>query len=636
MILQASHLKKAFLEDVVVEDATFHVEEGEHAALIGRNGAGKTTLFRMLAGEFEPDGGEVFLKKDASVGYLRQESDLQSGRSVFEEVLSVKQDVFDLEEAIHALEHKIASENAPEPADLDRYARLQDEFEKKNGYAIQSEITGILKGLGFPEERFAQPVFALSGGEKTQVALSKLLLSKPDVLLLDEPTNHLDLKAVTWLETFLSSYPKAVIVVSHDRYFLDRTVTKVIEIENGRTRSFFGNYTAFAEKKKAVVEAEKKAYENKQREIRHQEEVIETLKSYNREKSIKRAESREKLLAKMDRPEKPFEDTSKIRFTLEAGRLSGKDVLSVNALSKAFGEKRLFSEVSFEVRRGEKLTLIGGNGTGKTTLLRILNEEVSADGGTFRFGANVTVGYYDQEHRTLSPGKTVFDEFHDAYPTMTETEVRNLLAAFLFLGDDVFKQVKTLSGGEKSRLALAKLMCSKANLLLLDEPTNHLDVDGREALEEALRNYPGTVFSVSHDRYFMNAVSNRILELYHAKILNYEGNYDDYAEKAEQFHLLSDGRDQAGGTHEKPLSEGKKQHLEAKEAEAARRKHENRVKALEEGIEIAAEAIKAVEAELLLPEYATDAEKLLELTEKKEALEREQEALYEEWAEIVG
>ncbi len=338
MILQASHLKKAFLEDVVIEDATFHVEEGEHAALIGRNGAGKTTLFRMLAGESDPDGGEVFLKKDASVGYLRQESDLQSGRSVFEEVLSVKQDVFDLEEAIHALEHKIASENAPERADLDHYARLQDEFEKKNGYAVQSEITGILKGLGFPEERFSQPVHALSGGEKTQVALSKLLLSKPDVLLLDEPTNHLDLKAVTWLETFLASYPKAVIVVSHDRYFLDRTVTKVIEIENGRTRSFFGNYTAFAEKKKAVVEAEKKAYENKQREIRHQEEVIETLKSYNREKSIKRAESREKLLAKMDRPEKPFEDTSKVRFTLEAGRLSGKDVLSVNALSKAFGE----------------------------------------------------------------------------------------------------------------------------------------------------------------------------------------------------------------------------------------------------------------------------------------------------------
>ncbi|MCD8119843.1 MAG: ABC-F type ribosomal protection protein [Lachnospiraceae bacterium] len=534
MILACKSVKKEFPEKQVLKDCSFFVEEGEKVALIGVNGAGKTTLFRILTGESEPDGGEVIFAKSKTFGYLAQHQDLTASGTIYDYLLSTKQEIPDLEEKIRENERRMKNLGGEELARaLKEYDQDMHRFEQMDGYAYRSEVVGVLKGLGFDEKDFGQDIRELSGGQKTRVSLGRLLLAKPDLILLDEPTNHLDMESVRWLETFLQSYRGAVIVAAHDRYFLDKIVTKVIEIENGEIMTFPGNYTAFREKKEIIRNAQRKAWQNEQQEIEHQQEVIAKLKSFNREKSVKRAESREKMLAKQlqNRTEKPPEEDSAMRLSFRPDAVSGQDVLLVEGLAKSFGEKHLFSGLDIQIRRGERVALIGGNGTGKTTILKIINGMVPQDAGIVRQGAKVKIGYFDQEHHTLHADKTVFDEIGDAYPAFDNTKIRNVLAAFLFTGEDVFKRVGDLSGGERGRLSLAKLMLSGANFLVLDEPTNHLDVTSREILEQALNEYTGTLLYVSHDRYFINRTATRILELENGRLTSWQGNYDYYMEK---------------------------------------------------------------------------------------------------------
>lgn len=514
MILSCHNLSKSFGEKIILKDASFHIEDREKAALIGNNGAGKTTLLRIIMDELPCDSGNVVISRDKNIGYLAQYQDIHGHHSIYEELLTTKQHILDMESRLRTLEQdmKDASGEALESL-MNTYTRLSHQFELENGYAYKSEVTGVLKGLGFEEEDFTKQIETLSGGQKTRVALGKLLLSKPDILLLDEPTNHLDMESISWLETYLLNYPGAVLIVSHDRYFLDKVVTKVIEIEAGNILSYNGNYSSFALKKAQLRDAQYKAYLNQQREIKHQEAVIAKLKSFNREKSIRRAESREKMLDKIQRLDKPMEIQNQMRISLEPRFISGNDVLSVEGLSKSFPGQTLFTNISFEIKRGERVALIGNNGTGKTTMLKILNGILEADAGEFTLGSKVQIGYYDQEHHVLHTEKTIFQEISDTYPTLTETEIRNMLAAFLFTGDDVFKEISALSGGERGRVSLAKLMLSEANFLILDEPTNHLDIASKEILEEALNSYTGTVLYVSHDRYFINQTATRILDL---------------------------------------------------------------------------------------------------------------------------
>ena len=535
MILACHNINKSFGEHVIVHDGSFHIEEREKAALVGINGAGKSTILKMIMGEEPLDGGDVILAKGKTIGYLAQHQDLLPGSTIYEEVRSARADIFALESQIRSVEEELKHLSGDALKErLDTYNRLQSEFEDKNGYACESEITGVLKGLGFTEDDFSKLTDTLSGGQKTRVSLGKLLLTKPDVLLLDEPTNHLDLNSVSWLETFLMNYPGAVFIVSHDRYFLNRVVTKVVEIEHGEIRTYLGNYKAYSAKKQQIRDAQLKEYLNQQREIRHQQAVIEKLRSFNREKSIRRAESREKMLEKISPVEKPAETVQEMHLTLEPAYTSGNDVLSVERLSKQFDGQILFRDVSFEIKRGEHVAVIGDNGTGKTTLLKILNQVIRADSGSFTLGAKVKIGYYDQEHHVLHDEKTIFEEISDDYPSLNNTQIRNTLAAFQFTGDDVFKEIRSLSGGEKGRVSLAKLMLSEANFLILDEPTNHLDITSKEILEEALNSYSGTVLYVSHDRYFINQTASRILELVNQTFVNYIGNYDYYLEKKEE------------------------------------------------------------------------------------------------------
>lgn len=529
MILAVNNLSKTYDGKDILRGISFHIEAHDKLAVTGINGAGKSTLLKQIIGEESPDSGSITIPKDARIGYLSQNMDADSEKSIYDEVISIKQDVIDMENELRSLEKAMQTDQSESL--MKHYSELSHRFELENGYAVRSNVTGILKGLGFREDEFDKKVSLLSGGQKTRLALGRLLLDAPDILILDEPTNHLDIASVSWLEGYLKAWKGAVIIVSHDRYFLDRIVNKVLDIENGTATMFTGNYTAFAEKKAALRKDRMRAYLNNQAEIKHQQEVIDKLKQFNREKSIKRAESREKALAKIDRVAKPFDvdDAMKLHFT--PSKLSGKNVIFAEHLSKAFGDKELFSGVELDVKRGEKLAIIGPNGTGKTTLLKIINGTEEADSGEIEYGTRVEIAYYDQEHHVLDPDNTVFDEISDAYPYMNNTEIRNLLASFLFTGDDVFKLIKDLSGGEKGRLSLAKLMLSKANLLLLDEPTNHLDITSKEILEEAVKNYEGTVIYVSHDRYFINRTATRILELDHKHFVNYQGNYDYYLEK---------------------------------------------------------------------------------------------------------
>ena len=637
MILACHGIEKVFGEEVIVKNGSFHIEEHEKAALVGVNGAGKTTLLKMIVGELPPDGGSVTLSRDKTLGYLAQHQEMDSAHTIYEEVKSAKAHIFEMERRIRKIEREMPLlQGEPLQEQMEAYHRLTTLFEAENGYACASEITGVLKGLGFEEADFSKTIDTLSGGQKTRVSLGKLLLKKPDILLLDEPTNHLDLNSITWLETYLLNYPGAVLIVSHDRYFLNRVVTKVIEIEHGELHTYLGNYTDYSDKKRQIQEAKLKEYLNQQHEIRHQEAVIEKLRSFNREKSIKRAESREKMLEKIQPVEKPATQEAKIHLKLEPAIQSGSDVLSVERLSKSFPPQTLFTDVSFQIRRGEHVAVIGDNGTGKTTLLKILNQVEQADSGSFTLGTNVHIGYYDQEHHVLHMEKTIFEEISDDYPTLTNTQIRNMLAAFLFTGDDVFKRVGDLSGGERGRVSLAKLMLSEANFLILDEPTNHLDIASKEILERALNDYTGTVLYVSHDRYFINQTATRILELVNHKFVNYIGNYDYYLEKKEELTSAYAALDEASGADLGLAGSGGKQSWqEQKEAQARERKRENDLKRTEARIEELETRNGQIDEQLLDEEVYTNSVRCQELSQEKADIQAELDELYEQWGELA-
>ena len=640
MVLACHGITKAFGENTIVTDGSFHIEDHEKVALVGPNGAGKSTLLKMIVGELSPDRGDVILTKGKTLGYLAQHQDMSGSATIYEEVRLAKADLIEMERQIRSIEQELpAFEGEALSARLETYNRLMAEFERQNGYAYESEITGVLKGLGFTEDDFSKPVSTLSGGQKTRVSLGKLLLTKPDILLLDEPTNHLDLTSIAWLETYLLNYQGAVLIVSHDRYFLNRVVTKVLEIELGQLSSYLGNYATYAEKKQQVREARLIEYLKQQQEIKHQEAVIEKLRSFNREKSIRRAESREKMLEKMTPVEKPMEVNTQIQLTLEPSCISGNDVLKVEHLSKSFPNQTLFQDISFEIKRGEHVAIIGDNGTGKTTLLKILNEVLPADGGTFILGTNVHIGYYDQEHHVLNMEKTIFDEISDAYPSLTGTRIRNMLAAFLFTGDDVFKRIKDLSGGERGRVSLAKLMLSEANFLILDEPTNHLDITSKEILEKALNDYTGTILYVSHDRYFINQTATRILDLVNQTFVNYIGNYDYYLEKKEEltkaYASTPANTSSLPSTNTTSVSEGKLSWQEQKEAQAKERKRQNDLRKTEERITQLEERDGEIDQMMMEEEIFTNSVKCQELAHEKAAIAEELEELYLRWEELA-
>ena len=635
MILSCQNISKSFGERTLLDGISFHIEEREKAALIGNNGAGKTTLLRIIMQEISADSGQVILARDSRIGYLAQYQDIQGDRTIYEELLSTKQYLLDMEIRLRELEHEMNSADADTLSSLmESYNRLNTRFELENGYAVRSEIMGVLRGLGFTEEEKEKHIAKLSGGQKTRVALGKLLLTAPDILLLDEPTNHLDMDSVSWLENYLMNYNGAVLIVSHDRYFLDKVVTKVIEIENGNLLAYNGNYSAFALKKAALRDAQYKAWLNQQREIRHQEAVITKLKSFNREKSIRRAESREKMLNKIQRLEKPAEVQNQMRIQLEPRMVSGNDVLTVEELSKSFPGQELFTDISFDIKRGERVALIGSNGTGKTTLLKILNGLLTADHGTYTLGTKVQIGYYDQEQQVLHDDKTLFQEISDAYPVLTETEIRNMLAAFLFTGDEVFNRIGSLSGGERGRVSLARLMLSEANFLILDEPTNHLDIASREILEEALNSYTGTVLYVSHDRYFINQTATRILDLTNRTLVNYIGDYDYYVEKREELTArYAPSAEQAAVSS--AVSDNKLSWQQKKEEQAARRRQEAELKRVEARIEELETRNAEIDETMALPEVCTDYEKCTVLSLEKDAVQKELEELYARWEELA-
>lgn len=634
MILSCQNINKAFGTDVILKNTSFHIEDREKAAIVGINGAGKSTLLKIIVGDRDADSGEAVLAKGKTLGYLAQHQDLESDNTIYEELLTVKQDVLDLERDMHALEIRMKELDGSELENaLAQYTRLSQEFEQKNGYACKSELTGVLKGLGFEEEDFEKQVNTLSGGQKTRVSLGKLLLSHPDLILLDEPTNHLDMNSIAWLETFLLNYDGAVLVVAHDRYFLNRIATKIIEIDGGITTVFQGNYSDYAAKKAQLREARLNAWLNQQREIRHQEEVIAKLKSFNREKSIRRAESREKMLEKMDILEKPVEIRSEMHITLEPKVTSGNDVLTVEHLSKSFGSLQLFSDLNFSVKRGERVALIGNNGTGKTTILKILNGLLDADCGSFALGSKVQIGYYDQEHHVLHPEKTLFEEISDAYPDLDNTTIRSTLAAFLFTGDDVFKLIADLSGGERGRVSLAKLMLSEANFLILDEPTNHLDIVSKEILEQALNRYTGTVLYVSHDRYFINSTATRILDLTGGILVNYIGNYDYYVEKHDILTPVSSSADTPAAA-ETPTA-AKLDWKQQKEEQARLRKRENDLKKTETEI-FELETRDAEINELMTREdIYTNVAECQKLHKEQTELKARLEILYTQWETLA-
>lgn len=642
MILSCNNITKTFGTDAILSNCSFHIEEREKAAIVGPNGAGKSTLLKIIMGRLPADDGTVTISKDKTLGYLAQHQNLSSDGTIYDELLSVKKDIIALEEKIRETEQQMKNATG-EQLDtlLDQYTKMNHQFELENGYAYQSEIVGVLKGLGFTEDDFSLPVNTLSGGQKTRVALGKLLLSKPDIILLDEPTNHLDMESIRWLENYLLGYNGSVIIVAHDRYFLDRIVTKIIEIENTHVTVFSGNYTAYADKKKILRNMQLKEYLNQQREIKHQQEVITKLKQFNREKSIKRAESREKMLDKLEVVDKPAEINDKMNIELNPSVISGNDVLSVSHLSKAFDDNTLFTDISFDIKRGERVALIGNNGTGKTTILKIINDILPADSGEIKLGSKVTIGYYDQEHHVLDPDKTLFDELQDAYPDLNNTQIRNTLAAFLFTNDDVFKYIRDLSGGERGRVSLAKLMLSNANFLILDEPTNHLDMVSKEILENALNSYTGTVLYVSHDRYFINTTATRIIELVGQTTVNYIGNYDYYIEKKDALTAAAlagkpaDSSSAVSAAQKNAQKESAKADWkQSKEEQALLKKKKNELKKTEERITVIEDRLKAIEEESALPEVCTDTARLLELHKESTKLSEELDTLYEKWEKL--
>jgi len=651
MVLSCYNISKSFGTDEILKSVSFHINEREKAAIVGINGAGKSTLLKIITGDLQADEGEVIIAKAKTIGYLPQHQDLKSGYTIYEEMYNVRKDIIELEERIQRIQEQMKLAQGKELEQmLNTYTRLNHEFEIKNGYAYRSEVTGILKGVGFTEEDFNKKIDTLSGGQKTRIALGKLLLSKPDILLLDEPTNHLDLVSIAWLETFLNNYDGSVIIVAHDRYFLDKVVTKIIELDHHMAQVFDGNYTKYVKKKTMQKEIQLKAYINQQKEIKHQEEVIAKLRSFNREKSIRRAESRQKMLDKIERIEKPAENMQ-MHFSLEPRILSGNDVLRVENLSKSYGSLKLFSDINFEIKRGEKVALIGNNGTGKTTILKIITGSVAADRGNIYLGSKVHIGYYDQEMRTLDPDKTLIEELQDTYPYLDNTTIRNILAAFLFTDDDVFKKIKDLSGGERGRVSLAKLMLSEANFLILDEPTNHLDIESKEILENVLNSYSGTIFYVSHDRYFINKTASRILELNEGRLVNYLGNYDYYLEKKAELEAAGtynsytnkpiagkgtpwasqDAKDAKQANH---VSSNKLSWLQQKEEQAKLRKIKNDLKKVEDEIQDLENENAEIDAMLTREDIYTDAEKLMELHTRKEQIAARLDELLELWENL--
>ncbi|MBM6829127.1 ABC-F family ATP-binding cassette domain-containing protein [Anaerotignum lactatifermentans] len=635
MILSLKQIQKSYGIDTILENISFHIEEREKAAIVGVNGAGKTTLFRILTGETSADGGQVYLKKETSVGYMAQNQQIEGNRTIYEEMLSVFEDILTAESQLREMENEMGRLSGQALSDkMEEYAALQHFFEQNDGYGYKSHMKGVLKGLGFSEEEFDKPLSQLSGGQKTRVYLGRLLLSRPDLLLLDEPTNHLDIASIQWLEDFLKTYAGSVLIISHDRYFLDRIVTKVIEIENRKSTVYNGNYTNYMSQKAVNREVQQKAYDMQQREIRRQEEVIRTLKAFNREKSIKRAESREKALEKMERIDRPDALPDQMRLTLTPQITSGSNVLHAEALSKSYGGQTIFRHVNFDVKRGEKVAIIGPNGVGKSTLFKMVLGEVSNDTGMIRFGTNVHVGYYDQEQQKLDERKTIFDEISDTYPNLTAGQIRNVLAAFVFTGDDVFKPISALSGGEKGRVSLAKIMLSKANLLMLDEPTNHLDMFSKEILEDALNRYEGTVVYISHDRYFINKTAEKILELSPDGVTQYAGNYDYYLEKkAEQERkALEQAKDNPVPTAPQTISDTKSDWLKQKEQQAAERKLAAKIARVEKAIEEAEAAMAKADEDMAA--VGTDYAKAQEIYEEKQKIEAQLETLYEEWESL--
>ncbi|PHU41414.1 ABC transporter [Pseudobutyrivibrio ruminis] len=629
MLLNVSHIYKSYGEDNIIKDATFTVDEGSKVAIVGNNGTGKSTLLKIIIGEIMADDGEVTLKKDATMGYLAQYQEDAFSSNILNTVLSAREDLLSMEKRLSEMESMMSSIDNSEMAKfMDDYHKLQHQFDLQGGYTFRSEAIGILKGLGFEQDDFDKSMNELSGGQKTRVSLGRLLASSPDLLLLDEPINHLDLKSIMWLEGYLSSYKGAVIIVAHDRYFLDKIADHVVDLSYGRTSVYTGNYTAFMQQKEIYMISYERSYEKQQKEIEHQKAVIDKLQSFNREKSIKRAESRKKLLDKMDVMDAPDKDMPKMRLTLEIEKESGKDVLDFSHVTKSYEDKNIFTDLSFEVHKGDRIAILGDNGTGKTTILKCINGLTDFESGEIRFGANVTVGYYDQEQQGLTETNTIFSELHDAYPFLTETKVRNTLAAFMFTEDDVFKRISDLSGGERGRVSLAKLMLSKSNLLILDEPTNHLDMDSKQMLEDALNEYDGTLLYVSHDRYFVNRTANMILELSDGKLIKYLGNYDDYIAKKEQLYGTQTESVSLGASEE---TAAKLDYKEQKRIEAEKRKLQNKISKIEEEIETLESKKAAIEEEFLKPDNMTNSAKLNELTAKQKEIDSRLEELYDEW-----
>lgn len=636
MILSCNNISKSFGTDIIIKSCSFNIEDHEKAAIVGINGAGKSTLLKIITGEEPADTGIVTLAKDKTLGYLAQQQDLQSDRSIYDELLSVKQYILDMESELRRIEAAMNSASGDElEALMNRYTNLNHEFEMNNGYAYKSEITGVLKGLGFTEEDFSLHVNTLSGGQKTRVSLGKLLLSKPDIIMLDEPTNHLDMESISWLENYLLNYNGAVLIVAHDRYFLDKIVSKVIEIDNGDCTVFSGNYTDYASKKAILCNMKLKEYLNQQRDIKHQEEVIAKLKQFNREKSIKRAESREKMLDKMEVVDKPVELNAKMNIQLEPSVVSGNDVLTVTDLTKSFDGNTLFNNINFDIKRGERVALIGNNGTGKTTILKLINGIIQPDSGSIYLGAKVAIGYYDQEHHVLDPDKTLFQEIQDAYPDLNNTQIRNTLAAFLFTDDDVFKYIRDLSGGERGRVSLAKLMLSNANLLILDEPTNHLDIVSKEILENALNSYTGTVLYVSHDRYFINATATRIIELTNQNIVNYIGNYDYYLEKRDILTTKTFPATTGSSSADTAVKDSKISWQQSREEQNRLKKRKNEIKRTEERISVVEKRLSAIDAEYSDPSIGSNTARLMELHNESAGLQKELDELYEHWDSLM-
>lgn len=670
MILNVHNLCKSFDGKDILSGASFHIENNEKAAIVGINGAGKTTLLKLIIGELSADDGEVTFSKDTTWGYLAQNQNIDTDNTIIEELTLVKKDIIELEKKIRQAEEDMKHTDESELSDLmERYTRMNEEFQRASGYAWQSEVSGVARGLGFLDEEFDKKINTLSGGQKTRVALGKLLLQKPDLIILDEPTNHLDMNSIRWLENYLLNYKGAVLIVSHDRYFLDKIAGKIIEVENTKVTSFIGNYSTYSIKKEQLRKIQWNAYIKQQAEIKHQEEVITKLKSFNREKSIKRAESREKMLDKIEVLDKPVDIDDRMKITLKPSFESGNDVLTATNVAKSFGSEKLFSGLNFEIKKGEHVAIIGDNGTGKTTLLKIINGIETLDDGEIELGAKVRIGYYDQEHHVLHDEKTLFEEISDAYPTLNNTEIRNTLAAFLFTGEDVFKRIKDLSGGEKGRVSLAKLMLSDANFLILDEPTNHLDITSKEILETAISGYEGTVLYVSHDRYFINRTATRILDLTHGQMVNYIGNYDYYIEHVDEqmqrlfgtgssngnatladgsykYQNSSEGQNDSANDIPKTGSvnvrdtsasdngNGSADWKAQKEAQAKKRKLETALKKCETEIEKLEQRDAEINEALSDPSVGTDLAKLRKFTDEQNEISEKLTELYDEWEKI--